>query len=108
MRLVRAHPATEVSLYQTETVSQQLRTILFARAETQSPVLACNALTLTGSMEPDALLSTHFAPHQISKTVNASAATLVTRLLVEAVESPSEIPTVKTTIMPPTLAESAH
>lgn len=108
MQLVRAHLVTEVSLYQTETVSQQLKTILFARAETQSPVLACNALTLTGSKEPDALLSTHFAPHPISKAVNASAATLVTRLLVEAVESPSEIPTVKTTIMPPTLAASAH
>jgi hypothetical protein len=56
MQLVHAHPVTEVSLYQTETVSQQLKTILIARAETQSLVLACNALALTGSMVPDALL----------------------------------------------------
>jgi hypothetical protein len=48
MELVHAHPVTEVLLYQTETVFQQLKTILFAGTETQSPVLVWNALTLTG------------------------------------------------------------
>jgi hypothetical protein len=108
IQLVPAHPVTEVFHCQMETASLQLKMILIARPETQSTMLAWSASMLTGSMAPDALLLTHFVRHLISKMANVSHATLATRLLVEAVESLSEIPTVKNTTALPTHATSAH